>query len=154
MKNMQNLLPVFALAPDADRYNGDPASDVISMVDHANLNFLVMEGAGGTGTATLTVEACDDFVPTTQTAIPFKYRTAQTGDTFTAWAEATAAGITTVAGANKMIEIEVDNRDLPDGSPNARLQITEVVDSPVDAGVVAYLSGARYGGEAPGSALS
>lgn len=151
--NMQNSLPVFALAPDADRYNANPATDIINMADYTHCNFFLHEGAGGTGTVKLIVQACDDVSATATTDLAFRYRVAQTGDTFGAWTEIAATGYTTVAGANKIVQVEVDNQQLPDGKPYVRLSLTEVANDPCDAGVLAVLSGPRYGAESPATAL-
>lgn len=151
--NLQNILPVHALAPDADRYNSDPATDIINMVDYAFCDFFLHEGAGGTGTVKLIVQSSDDVSATATTDLPFRYRVAQTGDTFGAWTEIAATGYTTVAGANKIVQAQVDASQLAAGEPYVRLSLTEVVDSPCDAGVLAVLSGARYAGEQPATAL-
>lgn len=138
-------LPVFALAPDADRYNTDPATDVLNMAGYGQVTFILQEGAGGTGTVKIQVEECSALDGSGATAIAFRYRVAQTGDQFTAFSTAVAVdGYTTVAGANKMVAIEVDTRDLSEGFPFVRLQLTEVVDSPVDAAVMAIASESRF----------
>lgn len=139
---------VMALAPDADLYDGDPATDIINTKLYDHVTFVVQEGVGGTGTATITVEECDDVTPTNSTAIAFVYRitAAAGGDTFGALTAATSAGYATIAGAAKMIVIEVPAAGLADGFPFVRLVLTELVDSPVDAGVIAICSKARYSG--------
>ena len=152
MNKMQSILPVFALAPDADRYNSDPATDIINMGDYAHIDFFIMEGAGGTGTATVTMHSSDDVSASNTTAIGFRYRVAQTADTFGVWTTV-AANYLLIAGANKMVQIQVDADQLADGEPYVRMTLTEAVDSPVDAGVLAILSGVRYGQEQPATAL-
>ena len=147
-------LPVFALAPDADRYNTDPATDVLNLAGYGQVTFILQEGAGGTGTATLTVEECSALDGTGATAIPFRYRVAQTGDQFTAFSDALAAGYLTIAGANKMVAIEIDTRDLSEGFPFVRLQLTESVDSPVDAAVIAIAGEARFATDPLRSAIT
>lgn len=137
----ENLGVIMALAPDADLYASDPASDVINMTDCQRLSFLIFEGAGGTGTATVTVLACDNTTPSNTSAIAFKYRVASNSgtltDVFGTLTDATSSGFTTTAGANKIIEVVVDAKDLPDGYPYVQLKLVEVADSPVDACVVA-----------------
>ena len=49
--------------------------------------------------------------------------------------------------------IEIDADELPEDKPWVRLQLTEVADSPVDAGVLAILSQARYPQATPVAAL-
>lgn len=145
---------VMALAPDADRYATDPATDVISMKDYRNATFIVQHGAGATGTATFTVESCDDVTPTTATAIPFKYRISTDGDQFGALTAATASGFTLTAGATQIFAIEVDASELSGDDAFVRVQVTEVVDSPVDAGIVAILSEPRHALDIAPSVLS
>lgn len=145
---------VIGLQPDADRYNGDPATDIFNMENYDHITFILMEGAGGTGTAVLTVEECTDAAGTGATAIAFRYRLMSTIDTWGALTAVAATGYTTVAGANKLIAIEVDAEELSDGSNFVRLQITESVDSPVDAGVLAVLSRARYPQDVPVTAIA
>ena len=142
------------LVPDADLYAADPATDIINMEDYSHVTFLLTEGAGGTGTVKLTVEECDDTTPTNSTAIAFKYRVCSSGDTWGALTASAATGYTTTAGANKMVAVEVDAAELSDGYPFVRLQLTEVVDDPCDAGVVVILSGARYPQAVPTTAIA
>ena len=74
MTFLERNLPEFALAPDADRYDSDPATDVYNLEDYEGIVFILAEGAGGTGTVKIQVEECDDVVPTNSTAIAFNYR--------------------------------------------------------------------------------
>ena len=142
----QNSQSVMALAPDADRWNGDPATDIINTKNYGHVTFYIMEGAGGTGTTVLTVEECDDVSASNSTAIAFNYRVtaAGGGDTFGALTAATAAGYTTIAGAQKQIIIEIDAAELSDGFPFVRIQTTEAVDSPCDAAIIAICTKPRY----------
>lgn len=144
----QNILPVMILAPDADRFAGSVVSDVVSLADYGKASCIFMEGAGGTGTYTIQVAACDDFVPTTHTAlVPFKVRVASDAGTLTdqfvdedALADQDkTTGYTSVAGANKMIEVIIDARDLPTGYDKFRLELTEVANDPIDGAVLALL---------------
>lgn len=134
------------LQPDADRYDSDPASDVVCLAKYPGVTFLLMEGAGGTGTATLTVEECSADDGTGATAIAFQYAVASDCKTWGALTAATLTGYTLVAGANKMVALYVPSRSLSDGYPYVRVQVTEVVNAAVDAGIVALLWGGRYSG--------
>lgn len=140
----QMLQFVTALQPDADRYNGDPATDIFNMKLYEHICFILMEGAGGTGTVKIQVEECDDATPSNSTAIAFNYRVATTIDTWGAVTASASTGYTTTAGANKMVAVEVSASELTVGYPFVRLQLTEVADDPCDAGVIAILGGARY----------
>ncbi len=144
--NAYNCAPSGLVAANEDLFNGDPASDVISMANYRSIIFLIAKNAGATGTATITVESCDDVTPSTTTAIPFTYRATTSGNAAGAVTAATAAGFTTTAGADQLYEIEIDAADL--GTDDfVRLQCTEVVDSPVDGAIICILGGARYGHE-------
>ncbi|MCL4822047.1 MAG: hypothetical protein KJ067_23205 [Vicinamibacteria bacterium] len=150
---LTQLQPVITvLAPDADRYNGNPETRKVNMALLDHVTFLLSEGAGGTGTAKLQVIAYDKDGNNGE-AIAFKYRVTAAGsfEPFGAVQDASVAadGYTTVAGASKQIAIEVQGKGKPEDKPLVALRITEVVNDPVDAGVVAVCSRARYGvGEA------
>lgn len=136
-----HLHVVQGLAPDADRFNGDPAGDVVSLREYNAFMAVLEVGAGGTGTATIKVEECDDFVPSNSTAIPFKYqKKSSSDDSFGDVQDATAAGVATTAGADDVYLIMVNAADLSEGYPNLRVTLTEVVNDPVDASLL-YLLG-------------
>ena len=133
------------VAANEDIFNGDPASDVISMTDWRDIVFYIQKGAGATGTATITVESCDTVVPGTATAIVFKYRImTKATDTWGAWTEATTAGFTTTAGADDAYEIWAQAAELSGTDKYVRMQCTEVADSPCDGGMGAILFNPRY----------
>lgn len=147
---------VKGLAPAADRFNTDPATDVISLKNAERATFLIIHAGGTTGKATITVEECDNVTPSNSTAIAFKYRRMTTGasDTMGAISTATAAGIDTVAAEDTIIEVSVEAADLSDGYPFVRVVLTEAADDPVNACVVGLLDGVRYQGDSMISALS
>ena len=133
------------VAANEDIFNGDPASDVISMSDWRDIVFYIQKGAGATGTATITVESCDTVVPGTATAIVFKYRIMTTAtDTWGAWTDATVAGFTTTAGADDAYEIWISSSELSGTDKYVRMQCTEVADAAVDGGMGAFLVNPRY----------
>lgn len=138
--------PVNVLAPDADRFNADPATDIVNLGEYNRATFIITVGVGATGTTVVTTEACDDTTPTTATAIAFRYRISTTFGVWGAWTAATTSGFTTTAGSSNAYIVEVTSSELPDGSPYVRLQTTEAVDSPVDAGIECILSEPLYGG--------
>lgn len=127
-----------------DIFNGNPASDVIKMSLHDRVTFLITKGAGATGTATVTVESCDDTTPTTATAIPFKYWASTSGDALGDMKTAAATGFATTAGANQLYAVEVSAAELSGTDKYVRLQLTEVVNDPCGGAVCAILSGCRY----------
>lgn len=136
---------VMALAPDADLYAADPATDVVNTENFDQVTFILMHGAGATGTVKIQVEECTAADGTGNTAIGFNYRLATDGvDVFAARTAIASTGYTTVAGATQMVIVEINAAELSDLSPFVRLQLTEVVDSPVDAAVLCVLGKPRY----------
>jgi hypothetical protein len=139
----QQFHPV--IYPIADMYDGDPASDVVSLKHYAGVTFLLTEGAGGTGTCTLTVEECSSDAAAGASAIAYQYAVSD-GKDWGAITTVAATGYTTIAGANKQVALYVPARSLADGFPFVRVQVTEVANSAVAAGINAILWGGRYGG--------
>lgn len=136
---------VMVLAPDADLYDPDPATDVVNTENFEQVTFILMHGIGATGTVKIEVEECTAADGSGNTAIAFNYRLATAGiDSFAARTAIAATGYTTVAGSTQMVAIEINAAELSDGSPFVRLQLTEVVDSPVDAAVICILGKPRY----------
>ena len=145
---------VNALVPVADAFAGTKYTDIINMKDFSHIQFVIQKAAGAVGTSTITVEACDDVVPTNVVAIPFKYQACTTGDTFGALTTAEATGFATTAGANQLYKIEVDSDALAaSGYGYIRLKAVEVVDDPVLGGIIAVLTEPRYGQEVPNTEI-
>jgi len=141
-----------SVVPVADAFSGTVAGDVLSLKDHARIRWIIVEGAGGTGTYTVTVEACDDTTPSNTSAVPFQYRVTTAGSQPGARTAATSAGFTSTAGANKVIEVEIEAAALlAAGYGYARLKTVEVVNDPILGGVIAILEDARFSGR-PASA--
>lgn len=138
--------PVTVLQPDADRYDSNPASSCVNLKNYEGVTFLLAEGAGGTGTVKIQVEECTAAAGTGNTAIPFTYQVQSTLGTIGAVTAASSGstGYTTTAGASKMILVHVRAESLDVGYPFVRLKLTEVVNDPCDAGVIAVLWGPRY----------
>lgn len=140
MANTIHLIP-FALAPDADRYNTSPATDRIRHPGTGNLYFLVVEGAGGTGTTTLTVNCYAAATGGSGTAIAFEYKTVTSGgdyDTAGGYSTATTAGVNPAAGATKSTLVKVRYDQVTEGKPFVELTCTETDDGAVDAAVIAF----------------
>lgn len=136
--------PVKGLDAVADAFAGTVYSDVVSMKNNNHCQFIIHKAVGATGTSTVTVEACDDFVPTTTEAITFRYQTIISGDTAGAETKATVAGFTTTAGSSQLYKIEVDAEALASlGYPSVRLKMVEVVNSPVLGGIIINLTEPR-----------
>lgn len=132
---IQNLPRLVVLAAVADRYNTDPATTPVNMEKLGYANFFVDEFAGGTGTVKITAEACANAAGDSPTEINFCYAVAVNAGTLTdvfgalTFTTVPATGYTTAAGAQKTVYVGVDARDMPEGKPFLRLQLTEVVDS-------------------------
>lgn len=140
----QSNLFLAGIHPNADLYNGDPASQVVLMSMYERATFILNEGAGGAGTATLTIEAVDNVAGDNPVAIPFRYKLNTVGDTWTDWLAATAAGYLTIAGANKKVLIEVRDAELPDGKSGSRLKLAEAANFPVVGGVDIIMGKAKH----------
>ena len=128
-----------------DMWAGDPVSDVLSLANHVGLMLVITNYAGATGTAKITVESCDDTVPTNTTLILFRYRVI-TGDTPGAWTATTVAadGFTTTAGANQAYQIAVLAEGLDGTDKFVRFLMTEVANNPVDGAAQVFAFGPRY----------
>lgn len=142
-----------ALAPDADRYNTSPTTDRIKCPGAGKIQFLITEGAGGTGTATITAHCHAANSGGTPTALAFRYKTATDPgelDDSGGWSTATSTGTTPAAGATKQTLIEFRFDELTEGKPYVSLTLTEVANDPVDASVISIVKG----GDRPGSGNS
>lgn len=142
------------IATNVDIFNGNPGTDVINLGKYDQALWIIQKGAGATGTATITVESCDDVTPTTATAIAFNYWTCTSGDTWSDMQTATSSGFTTTAGANQVYAIEVNSSELYSTNKYCRLKATETVNDPVYGGITCILGKPRYGGEVKLTAIS
>jgi hypothetical protein len=139
---------IIALAPDADRYNGNPSTDRVRCPSAGRLQFLITEGAGGTGTATITANAFAENSGGSGTLLGFRYKTVTDPGEIEdsgSWSTATTAGVAPAAGATKQTLIEFRFDDLPAGKPFVELTLTEAVNDPVDAAVIAIVKGGDRG---------
>lgn len=142
-----------ALAAAADRYDSDPATDIYSTRLYEIVTFIIMHGAGGTGTVIVTVQKCTDNAGAGATAIPFRYRVGDAdGVDLGAFQDATVAGFTLGPAADQIAVIEVLATELQPVAPLVhghefvRLLLTEGVDDPVSAAVLAICGGPSYAG--------
>ncbi len=144
---LSELLHFFrGIDPVADAFAGTAYSDIASLKHFRRIAWLIAVGSGGTGTSTVTVEACDDNSPTTTSAVPFHYRvlTGTSPDvpgTLTACAN---TGFTLTAGGFQMYLVEIDVQALlASGYAYARLKLVESVNSPVNGCVIGVLADPR-----------
>jgi len=125
------------IAAVADAFSGTVHSDVFSMKNHNRGLFIVHWGVGTTGTTLITVEACDDVTPSNVSAIAFYYRVTVAGAAPGAITAAAAAGFTTTAGSNQVIEIEFPAENLnASGYSYVRLTAVEQTNDPLLGGVL------------------
>ncbi len=131
------------IAP-VDINGGVVNSDVFSLGKYARCQILLEFGVTGAA-VTFTVEECDDFVPTTTTAIAFSYYAEETasGDTLTTRTAATTAGIAASTNDGIMYVIDIVASELTDGRPNLRLVLSDPAAATL-ASAQAILSGSRY----------
>lgn len=147
--NVYNAAPSGIVAANEDIFNGDPATDVLSMENYEEIVFIIVKNAGATGTATITVESCDDTTPTTTTAVAFRYQVTTSGNTIGATTKAAAAGFATTAGANQCYVISIKSDELSGSDKYVRLKATEVVDNPCDGAILAIGMYPRYEQDQP-----
>jgi hypothetical protein len=144
---LNNLHFIKGLDPVADAFSGTAVSDVVDLANHQSAIFIVYKGVGTTGTSTITVEACDDVVPTTTVAIPFYSKSITSTDVQGALTARAAAGFATTAGSSQIYVIQVAAEELAAaGYQFVRLKAVEVVDSPVLGGIAIALANPRFGG--------
>ena len=146
--HLVNILPPV----DVD---GAVNSDVFSMANYAHASIIITAGVTGADAGNITLEECDDFVPTASTAIAFSYYGEPTpaGDTLSVRMAATVAGIDVSANDSIMYVIEIDASELSAGFPNLRIAWSDPGAATFGA-AVAVLTGARYGKERSASAIA
>ncbi len=134
---LEELQFIKGLDPVADAFDSTVYSDVVDMKEFEEVTFVVYVGVGATGTSTLTVQACDDIVPSNRTPVPFWSREIVTGDTEGAITARTSAGFVTTAGSSKLVLVTLTEQQLADtGYRYVQLKAIESVNSPVLAGIL------------------
>ncbi len=144
MGNLAEQFHFVNALPPKDINGAAQNSDVWSMGLYKRASIIV--GLGVTGAAsTITVEECDDFVPTNTTAIPFNVykQEALAGDVLGARVAVLAAGFATSLIDSIFYVIEVDVTELSAGRPNLRVVLSDPAAATL-AYVLAVLSDARY----------
>ena len=147
-----NLLPPI----DVDTASGVSASEIFSMENYAHATIIIQCGVTNADAGNITIEECDNFTPTTDTAIDFYYyaETTALGDTLGARTLAEAAtGIDVSANDNIMYVIEIDAAELTDGYPCLVLKWSNPGGSTI-ASAVAILSGSRFAGDQSATAIA
>ncbi len=147
--NVFNAANSSFIAANEDIFNGSPATDVLSMENYEEIVFIITKNSGATGAAVITVESCDDVVPTTKTAVAFRYQVTTSGNTIGAVLKALAAGFTTTGGADQIYAISIKSDELSGDDKFVRLLATESTDSPVDGAIIAIGLYPRYEQDVP-----
>lgn len=127
---------------------GAVTSDVFSMKDASHVSIVVTCGTTNADAGNITIEECDDLVPTTDTAIDFSYyaETTAAGDTLGDRTAAVAAtGIDVSANDNTTYVIEIDAEQLTEGYPCLYLKWSAPGGATL-VSAVALLSGLNYQG--------
>jgi len=143
-----NILPPQSIA-------GAVTSDVFSLKNYQHATIIVTAGATNADAGNITIEECDDFTPTNDTAIAFVYYKEETaaGDTLSAKQTATTAGIDVSANDNITYVIEIDAAQLSAGYPNLYLKWSAPGGATL-VSAIAILSGARYAGSESATAIA
>lgn len=147
-----NLIPPV----DIDTGGGLAASEIFSMENYAHATIIVNVSTADADAGNITVEECDDFTPTNDTAIDFYYyaETTALGDTLGARTKAVAAtGIDVSANDNCLYVIELDASELSEGYPCVVVKWSNPGGSTI-ASAVAILSGSRYAGDQSATAIA
>lgn len=142
---LENLHAVKGLDAVADAFAATVASDVVNLSNYDSVLFIVHKGVGTTGTSTITVEACDDVVPTNTAAVTFWYKAITSGDTEGTLTEATTSGFVTTAGSSHLYLVEVKAAQLAAaGYKFVRLKAVESANDPVLGGILILMGKPRY----------
>lgn len=153
--NIAEQLHVVNILPPQDVDTGK-TSDVFSLANHAHATIIVTCGSTHADAGNITIEECDDFTPTNDTAIPFTYyeETTAGGDTLSAKKTAAAdTGIDVSANDNTIYVIEIDASQLSAGYPNLVLKWSDPGGATYGS-AVAILSGSRYAGSENATAIA
>ncbi len=145
ISEMLHIVPL-ALSADEDRYDSDPTTDWIKCI--GRVCFIVAEGAGGVGTAAITLNEATNNSGGSSAPMAFNYRLLTTVgglDTWGAWLVATSSGVTPAAVAEKATLVEVRADELTEGNSFVSLTLTEGTDGAVKAAVFALVAQDRQG---------
>jgi hypothetical protein len=149
---MERLQFIKGIDPVADAFTGTVSTDVVDMSEFSRIVFLFYDGVGATGASTVTIEACDDIVPTNTTAIAFYSREDHAGDEGAITARA-AAGFIPTAGSSRIAAFEVREDALAATNRRyVRATFVESTDSPV-LGSVLILGEAKRASAQKSSAI-
>lgn len=142
----ENKFISVGLAADADRYDGDLDTPFFNTALYGIITFIMMHGAGGTGTVGVRIEEARNAAGLDLAQIDFRFRTgSEDGEGLSKLKNATAAGGFGLGpAANQLAIIEVLETELSEGFPFVRLELNEGVNSPVAAAVMVICGAAAY----------
>lgn len=146
--NMAEECHIINILPPQDVAAG-VSSDVFSLRNCSHATIIVTAGSTNADAGNITIEECDDFVPTTDTAIGFSYyaETTAAGDTLGDRTAAVAAtGIDVSGNDNITYVIEIDVEELTEDYPNLILKWSACGGATLGS-AVAILSGYAYKGK-------
>ena len=129
--------------------SGGVSSGVFSMRNASHVTIIVTAGSTNTDAGNVTIEECDDFTPSNDTAIDFSYyaETTAGGDTLGSRTLAEAAtGIDVSENDNITYVIEIDAEQLTEGYPNLILKWSACGGATLGS-AVAILTGYAYQGK-------
>jgi hypothetical protein len=138
-----HIAPKANQAAGEDMFNGNIASDVISLENAHGAVFIVTTLSNAGGTASCRVLACDDTTPTATVAVSFRFKAIEAPDTLNSQGESKAYQTST---AHDMVYVfEVDAAKLAEqGYKYCQFEAVEDDDAAVDGSVVGFLTGLRY----------
>jgi hypothetical protein len=146
---LERLKLVQAFAPSVDINDTNPAGKLINLALYSDA-VLLLHTVATTGTAIITMEACDDSAGTNPVAIPFRKQVLDTGgspvDAMGAPVDVLAAGFTTVVSKTSVYALAVRGDAMPAGKNFVRPRLTEGVNAPVIGSALWLLHHGRFAG--------
>ena len=150
--NIAQEFHVVNILPPKD-VSGGVSSDVFSMKDAGHATIIIQAGSTNADAGNVTLEECDNFIPTTHNEMTFNFWMEDTasGDVVE---KQTAAALIDVSGNDNIVYvIEVDASEMTAAYPNLRISWSACGGATYGS-AVAILSGFRYGKEASATELA
>lgn len=140
-----HVAPRSIIAACEDIFNGDPATDVISMENAQTAVFVIVNNSNAGGNATIECFACDDVTPTNTTAISFMIRSISAADT-QVQATTESKAFATSTGHDMIYVVEVDQAKVQEvsGRKFVQMRATEKTNNAVEGAIFGFLTGMRY----------
>lgn len=126
-----------------------------NMKGHKHASIVILGGVSAAAWTKIILRACTLASAGVATDIPYRLYAEETdaGDTLGAMEQVAATGRTPTANNNVIYVIELDARELPDGSPWVEVALTNGANSVIAACLV-VLTGGRYAPNLSGSVLT